>query len=191
MAEFNKKYLDAFLGVVRKYMQVRGAMTQKDLAEITEVGVSTMSRFLSQKTNELNPQLIARIVAKLNMPLHEIIDFVDESFSEKFVKLVKFYKEESGGFLDSPSLQAAKEEQAILDTASEETKTITMTMPTTTAPAAKPQGNTSFKEQFDQLSSRQKAFVIDFLSLDPEDKDLLVDVANPLIRYARQKRMQL
>jgi DNA-binding MurR/RpiR family transcriptional regulator len=49
MAEFKREKVEMFLGVVRKYMQVRGAMSQKDLAEQTDVGVSTMSRFLSQK----------------------------------------------------------------------------------------------------------------------------------------------
>ena len=65
MAEFNSDKTDEFLGVVRKYMQVRGNLSQKDLAELTEVGVSTMSRFINRKTTDLNPQLIAKIVAKL------------------------------------------------------------------------------------------------------------------------------
>ena len=96
MAEFHANKLEVFLGVVRKYMQVRGNLSQKDLAELTEVGVSTMSRFLNQKTSELNAQLISKIVAKLNIPLHEIIDFVDESYADKFVRLVRFYKDDVG-----------------------------------------------------------------------------------------------
>ena len=94
MAEFNRDYLAMFLGVIRKYMQVRGAMNQKDLAELTDVGVSTISRFLSQKTREMDPQLIAQIVAKLNIPIHEIIDFVEEEYTERFIRLVKFHKGE-------------------------------------------------------------------------------------------------
>jgi transcriptional regulator with XRE-family HTH domain len=92
MAEFKRDNVETFLGVVRKYMQMRGAMSQKDLAEVTDVGVSTMSRFLSQKSTEMNPQLIAKITAKLNIPLHEMIDFVEEDFNDRFVRLVKFYK---------------------------------------------------------------------------------------------------
>ena len=49
MAEFKREKVEMFLGVVRKYMQVRGAMSQKDLAEQTDVGVSTMSRFMYKK----------------------------------------------------------------------------------------------------------------------------------------------
>ena len=56
MAEFKRAKLEDFLGVTRKYMQVRGAMSQKDLAEQTDVGISTMSRFLSQKSTELTYQ---------------------------------------------------------------------------------------------------------------------------------------
>ena len=94
MAQFKKDNIDIFLGVVRKYMQVRGSLSQKDLAETTEVGVSTISRFLNQKTSELNPQLIGKIVAKLQIPMHEIIDFVDEAYTDRFIKLVKFYRED-------------------------------------------------------------------------------------------------
>src|SRR5690606_9944519 len=94
MAEFNRDKLEMFLGVVRKYMQIRGPMTQKDLADITGIGVSTMSRFLNLKTSELNAQVIAKIVAKLVIPLHEIIEFVEEEYTEHFVRLVKFYREE-------------------------------------------------------------------------------------------------
>src|SRR5690606_26927489 len=94
MAEFNRDKLEMFLGVVRKYMQIRGPMTQKDLADLTGIGVSTMSRFLNLKTSELNAQLISKIVAKLAIPLHEIIEFVEEEYTEHFVRLVKFYREE-------------------------------------------------------------------------------------------------
>ena len=41
MAEFNRDELQNFLGVVRKYMQVRGNLSQKDLADMTNIGVST------------------------------------------------------------------------------------------------------------------------------------------------------
>ena len=94
MSQFVKEKVDLFLGAVRKYMQVRGPMSQKELAELTQTGVSTMSRFLNQQTKDLNPQLIAQIVAKLNIPLHEIIDFVEEGYTEQFVRLVKFYVRE-------------------------------------------------------------------------------------------------
>lgn len=93
MAEFKRQNLENFLSVVKKYMQLRGNLSQKDLADKTEIGVSTMSRFFSQKNVELNHQLIAKLVAILNIPSHEIIDFVEEDFSERFIRLVQFYKD--------------------------------------------------------------------------------------------------
>ena len=53
MTDFNREHLDTFLAVVRKYMQLRGNISQKDLAELTGIGVSTISRFLNQKTQIL------------------------------------------------------------------------------------------------------------------------------------------
>ena len=100
MSQFDKDRVEIFLGAVRKYMQVRGPMSQKDLAELTDTGVSTMSRFLNQQTKELNENLIANITAKLSIPLHEIIDFVEESYTDQFIRLVKFYKGE-----DKPTVE--------------------------------------------------------------------------------------
>lgn len=45
MTDFNRDQVEFFLGTVRKYMQLRGNLSQKDLSEITGVGVSTISRF--------------------------------------------------------------------------------------------------------------------------------------------------
>jgi len=170
MAEFKKEKVESFLGVVRKYMQMRGAMSQKDLAELTDVGVSTMSRFLSQKSTELNPQLIAKITAKLNIPLHEMIDFVEEDFSDRFVKLVKFYKDELVD--EPPALDAPKKEEA---------------------PPKKPEtkAEASTKEKLESLTARQKAFMTEFLNMKPEERDLIVDLGNNLFQYFKMKGMDL
>ena len=92
MSEFNSEYLDHFLSIVRKYMQLRGPYSQKELADLVNIGVSTISRFLNKKTTELNPQLIAVIVAKLDIPLSEFIDFVDEIYEVRFKRLVRFHQ---------------------------------------------------------------------------------------------------
>jgi hypothetical protein len=62
--------------------------------------------FLSQKSTELNPQLIAKITAKFNIPLHEMIDFVEEDFADRFIRLVKFYKDELSDAEDPNSIVA-------------------------------------------------------------------------------------
>src|SRR4051812_31504275 len=94
MIKFNPDFLENFLAVVRKYMQLRGGLAQKDLAEMMNVGISTMSRFLNLKTSTVDEQLVANIIATLGIPLHEVIDGVHEDSTETFKRLVQFYKEQ-------------------------------------------------------------------------------------------------
>ena len=94
MINFSADFLENFLAVVRKYMQLRGGLTQKDLSEMTGVGISTMSRFLNLKTANVDEQLVANIMATLNIPLHEVIDGVAEDSTDTFKRLVMFYKEQ-------------------------------------------------------------------------------------------------
>jgi transcriptional regulator with XRE-family HTH domain len=221
MAQFKRENIDIFLGVVRKYMQVRGGLSQKDLAELTETGVSTISRFLNQKTSELNPQLIAKIVARLQVPMHEIIDFVEEDYTDRFIKLVKFYRDDEEGEeyrkddeISPDEANRMRRESAIADNEDvdlddELTKTLgyaggskmnakakvkvggkTRIMPFETDDEG-PRSNKSLREKLESLSPRQKAYMTDFLDLDMEGRDLIVDLGNNLFRYFRQKGMQL
>ncbi|MCP4912712.1 MAG: helix-turn-helix transcriptional regulator [Oligoflexia bacterium] len=206
MAQFDRANLDVFLGAVRKYMQMRGGMSQKDLAEITDTGVSTMSRFLNQQTKELNPQLIANITAKLNIPLHEIIDFVEEGYTEQFVRLVKFYKGENpnaqvaqglpaeeppvdDGADDDSFAQALGEDEAA---SARKTTTASITSGGKTRnisfmSGGQRSGDLSVKEKMKNLTARQRAFLNDFLSLDTDGRDLVVDIGKNIISYLRQK----
>jgi|GEM_PF-487220 len=220
MAEFHKDKFDMFLGVVRKYMQMRGVGSQKDLAAITEIGISTMSRFLSQKTTDLSPQLIAKITARLNIPLHEIIDFVEEQYADKFVRLVKFYKEEEAlksgeGVTEMLGEGATKENigtpketghtgpEDVLDAFSEtlgpgkrdqpqkETRAEMrsasgqrMSMPFGIEGDKK---ELTIREKLERLTPRQRAYMADFLNLDVDGRDLIVDLGNSLFHYFRQK----
>ena len=179
MSEFHAAKLDAFLGVVRKYMQVRGNLSQKDLAEVAEVGVSTMSRFLNQKTTEFNPQLIAKIVAKLNIPLHEVIDFVDESYADKFVRLVRFYKDDTGGG------EAKDKTETLMDVPLEKENP-----PVPPKEKEKEKGpENSLREKLEKLTPRQRVFLMEFLEIDVDGRDLVVDIGNDLFRYLKQKGM--
>jgi transcriptional regulator with XRE-family HTH domain len=207
MAEFDKDKVDDFLGTIRKYMQVRGQLSQKDLAEKAEVGVSTMSRFLSQKTNELNPQFIAKIVAILDIPLHEVIDFVEEEFTDRFIRLVKFFKHEAGaetlseedreGAGAMPRRRADDFEEDItesLGTAKQSTNArVNISGKTRDIPFRADDGarnsEMSIKDKLQSLSPRQKAYMTDFLNLDMEGRDLIVDLGNNLFRYFKQKGM--
>ncbi len=185
MARFNKEHLDGFLGSVRKYMQMRGGLSQKDLAELTDTGVSTMSRFLNKKTQDLDEQLIAKIVAKLEIPMHEIIDFVSEAFNDRFLQLVKFYKGDTtpphGGETAGTAQRAA--------TASVKIGGRTTNIPFTAGEDAK-NADKTIGELLKELTPRQRAYLTDFLHLDGEGKDLMVDLGNSLFRYFRQKGME-
>ncbi len=233
MEQFKKAKVDLFLGVVRKYMQVRGPLSQKDLAELTEVGVSTMSRFLTQKTTELNPQLIAKIVAKLAIPLHEVIDFVEEDYADRFIRLVKFFKNEDKDLLMAPDEQLPAEDPDIVDEAvvslpvteaeiasepsaksieKEETfedqlvgalgmakKKVTANVSVGSNPNRRAihfepdseakNAELSLREKLEALTPRQKAYMSDFLGLDMEGRDLMVDFGNAFFRYMRIKGM--
>lgn len=190
MADFKKVKLESFLATVRKYMQLRGGMSQKDLAEKTDVGVSTMSRFLSQKSTELNPQLIAKITAKLDIPLHEMIDFVEEDFSERFVRLVKFYKDELNEGLEPNLNELDKVETKPPEKKPEEPKPEAKEK-VATADKGASKADLSIREKLESLTPRQRAFMTEFLNLNLEERDLVVDVGNNLFQYFKMKGMNL
>lgn len=197
MIKFIPENTEMFIAVVRKYMQLRGSLTQKDLAEALNIGISTMSRFLSQKTKELDPQFIASIIAKLNIPLHEVIDFVDEDSTQMFKKLVSFYKEQESA--DTEIGVSEETDNAIdkigdsLDDDTTRTKTSAsikgVKMPFGERREQSNQ-NLSIRDKLNSLSPRQKGFLTDFLDLDAEGRDLIVDVGNSLFRYFKQSRAE-
>ena len=202
MAEFKRTKVEMFLGVTRKYMQVRGAMSQKELAEQTDVGISTMSRFLSQKSTELNPQLIAKITAKLNIPLHEMIDFVEEDFADRFIRLVKFYKDE----LNEDEVSPEEITDSAPDVATQKSENKTNTERRLTAEerreetreiikdekaSSKDRADKSIREKLESLTPRQRAFMTEFLNLKLEERDLIVDLGNNMFQYFKMKGMDL
>jgi transcriptional regulator with XRE-family HTH domain len=193
MIKFNVDETEMFLGAVRKYMQLRGGLSQKDLAQAINVGISTMSRFLNQKTKEIDQQVIASIVAKLNIPLHEIIDFVEEDSTQNFKKLVSFYKTNETADEEVTSSNEEEEMESLeagLDVNETRIKTsatikgIKIPFGERREAPAKPDG--TIRDKLNQLSPRQKGFLTDFLDLDVEGRDLIVDIGNSLFRYFKQ-----
>lgn len=196
--KFNVEKLEFFLETVRKYMLLRGNISQKDLAEETGIGVSTVSRLLNQKTKDIDEQVIARIVAKLNIPLHEIIDFIEEEYTPKFQRLVKFYKEsqmteklpEEGEIPATVHSQgtANREVKATVSVGNGPKRTIPFSREETSASKAK--ADMSIGDKLQQLSPRQKAYLTEFLDLDVEGRDLMVDLGNSLFNYFKQKGLE-
>ena len=190
MVRFEQDHIEMFLNVVRKYMAIRGGLSQKDLAEKVNVGISTMSRFLNQKTKEYDAQMIASIVAYLNIPLHEIIEFIAEDSTQTFKKLVSFYKEnisedetsENDTNDDVDSFEQGLEEPT-RQTAQANIKGVKMSFGERREQSNE---NLSIRDKLNQLSPRQKGFLTDFLDLDVEGRDLIVDIGNQLFRYFKQ-----
>ncbi len=166
MIEFHHQYIEQFLATIRKYMQLRGGLSQKDLAELTQTGISTMSRFLNSKTKEIDPQLAAKIVSQLKIPLHEVVDFIEDDSLETFKKLLQFY-------------QSATAEKEVQESSSEQNPT-----------PARSVIDPSIAESLKSLTPRQKAYVKDFLTLDTESKDLVVDIGNTLMNYFKQRSLE-
>lgn len=204
MINFSADFLENFLAVTRKYMQLRGGLTQKDLSEMTGVGISTMSRFLNLKTASVDEQLVANIIATLAIPLHEVIDGVAEDSTDTFKRLVQFYKDQKrenentnngsqennqGGGDDRPKQRTA----ATINIGGKKT-----TMPFGESGNNNQNNNTqatrtvevSIREKLQTLSPRQKAYITDFLDLEVADRDLIVDLGDAVFRYVRQRNVE-
>lgn len=186
MIRFTPDFLENFLAVVRKYMQLRGGLTQKDLSEMMNVGISTMSRFLNLKTSNVDEQLVANIIATLGIPLHEIIDGVEEESTETFKRLVQFYKDQK------PSDQQSGETERPQPDMKKTTATINVggkkqQMPFGESTVTQTRTDISMREKLETLSNRQRAYLNDFLNLDGNDRDMIVDLGDVIIRYVRQR----
>ena len=194
MIRFNPEFLENFLAVVRKYMQLRGGLTQKDLSEMMNVGISTMSRFLNLKTSNVDEQLVANIIATLGIPLHEIIDGIEEESTETFKRLVQFYKDQKGADQQDvpPTPEATRpQEQVRMKT----NATINVAgkkhnMPFGETVMNSTRTDITIREKLETLSPRQKAYLNDFLSLDVNDRDLIVDLGDAIFRYFRQRNVE-
>ena len=183
-------------------MQLRGGLTQKDLAEMAGVGISTMSRFLNLKTATIDEQLVANIIATLNIPLHEVIDGIEEESTETFKRLVQFYKDQK--LTDQKPVGDEQVNQGAQNNNEAQNKTRTTT--TINLGGRKqamaygedfgpgPQANAksadvTIKDKLQSLSPRQKAYLTDFLDLDQNDRDLVVDLGETVFRYFRQRQV--
>jgi transcriptional regulator with XRE-family HTH domain len=193
MIRFSPDFLENFLGVVRKYMQLRGGLTQKDLSEMCNVGISTMSRFLNLKTTSVDEQLVANVIANLNIPLHEIIDGVEEDSTERFKLLVQYYKDQKN--TDQKAGQEDEKTRTLNDTKGKTNATINVggrkqQMPFGENNSSPTRNDLSIREKLETLSPRQKAYLNDFLNLDGNDRDLVVDLGDAVFRYFRQRNVE-
>jgi len=200
MINFNQEFLEMFLSVVRKYMQLRGGLSQKDLAEKVNHGVSSMSRFLNKKTKDLDPQLIAAIVGKLQIPIFEIIDFIEEDSLAMFKRMVLLYKDDESAEQTSGIGMPQEQEIASFEQSLDETSTRTKTsanirgvkVPFGERRSEERRGkqNKSTGEKLAELTARQKGFLTEFLDLDMDGKDLVVSTGEVIIKYLNRKPLE-
>lgn len=193
MIRFSADFLENFLAVVRKYMQLRGGLTQKDLSEMMNVGISTMSRFLNLKTSNVDEQLVANIIATLNIPLHEVIDGVEEESTETFKRLVQFYKDQKQADQKPGEDREIPRTQAEAKTKTNATINVggrKQQMPFGETAVGQTRADITIREKLETLSPRQKAYLNDFLNLDVNDRDLIVDLGDAIFRYFRQKNIE-
>ena len=54
----------------------------------------------------------------------------------------------------------------------------------------KSDGVTTIRDKLNSLSPRQKGFLTDFLDLEMENRDLIVDIGNSLLRYFKQGQVE-
>lgn len=185
MIRFTPDFLENFLAVVRKYMQLRGGMTQKDLSDKMNVGISTMSRFFNLKTSNVDEQLVANITATLDIPLREIIDGIDVESEETFKRLVKFYKDQ-GSTDQTPepepettrtsgtiNIGGKKQKMHFGETFEQSTKT-----------------DITFKDKLGNLTQDQKIFLQEYVDLESSDRDLIVNLSNAFFKYLKQRKIQ-
>ncbi len=191
MIRFNPDFLENFLAVVRKYMQLRGGLTQKDLSEQMNVGISTMSRFLNLKTSNVDEQLVANIIATLNIPLHEIIDGVDEESTENFKRLVQYYKDlkTSDQLPGDDSYKGTDAKQRTQATINVGGKKQNVSFGENILGGGQ-KTEITIREKLETLSPRQKAYLTDFLNLDVADRDLIVDLGDAIFRYFRSRNVE-
>lgn len=192
MSEFIRDELENFLAVVRKYMGLRN-INQKSLSDLTNVGTSTMSRFLSMKTSDLNSQVIAKLCAKLDIPKSEFVDFVDEDYWNEFARLVDFYK----GLTDQNKAQAKgvgsekiAPTQAPVDPGATAAKTTMANVKVGGKVSKIPfTAEGDYNARIQDLSYFHKKFLDDFLNLNGEAKDMVAKVGDDLIDYFKTKGM--
>lgn len=201
MIMFNKEQIEYFLGVVRKYMSLRGGLSQKDLAERIQVGISTLSRFLNQKTKDIDEQIVGRIVADLAIPLHEVIEFVAEQDTDNFKKLVTFFKEQGQKQATSPLFPDDPSQPVGPTTSASQTQQTGDRAGIFTRPDqhrtnifhevsdSRMKQLEEFRDHIQKLSPRQRAYMSDFLELEPEGREMVVEVGEVVIRYFKSKKM--
>lgn len=188
MIRFKSDFLEVFLAVFNKYKTIKG-LSQKEVSEMVGVHESKLSRFLTFKTNNVDEQMVANIIATLDLPLREVIDGVDDESADSFISLVQFYKDQK-----MTEQRASQEEgpRSQVDTKTRTQATINIAgkkqqMPFGETVVGQPKTELTLRDKLEALSPSHKAFMSDFLNLNGNDRDLMVNLGNILLNVFKQR----
>jgi transcriptional regulator with XRE-family HTH domain len=177
---FNEDFMNVFLPVVRKYMEIRQIQTQKDLADLTGIGPTSINRFFNLRTTSIDDRTVANIIACLDIPLHEIIDAVAIESTDALRGLVKFYKEQR----TSDQVEEVTERRQTHATINVGGRKQQMPFGERTE-----KRDLTVREKLESLTPTQKAYINEFLDLDPHDRDLIVSLGDVVLRYYRTRNL--
>jgi transcriptional regulator with XRE-family HTH domain len=188
MIRFKSDFLEVFLAVFNKYKTIKG-LSQKEVSEMVGVHESKLSRFLTFKTNNVDEQMVANIIATLDLPLREVIDGVDDESADSFIGLVQFYKDQK-----MTEQRSSQEEgpRSQVDTKTRTQATINIAgkkqqMPFGETMVGQPKTELTLRDKLEALSPSHKAFMSDFLNLNGNDRDLMVNLGNILLNVFKQR----
>ncbi len=189
MIRFKSDFLEVFLAVFNKYRTIKG-FSQKEVSEMVGVHESKLSRFLTFKTSNVDEQLVANIIATLDLPLREVIDGVEDDSADDFIDLVQFYKDQklteqrasSREDVGRPGADAKTKTHATINIGGSRQK-----MPFGETMTGQVKTELTLRDKLEALSPSHKAFMSDFLNLNGNDRDLMVNMGNILLSVFKQR----
>lgn len=189
MIRFKSDFLEVFLAVFNKYRTIKG-LSQKEVSEMVGVHESKLSRFLTFKTSNVDEQMVANIIAILDLPLREVIDGVEDESADSFISLVQFYKDQklteqrssAREDVGRPGADAKTKTHATINIGGSRQK-----MPFGETMTGQVKTELTLRDKLEALSPSHKAFMSDFLNLNGNDRDLMVNMGNILLSVFKQR----
>jgi transcriptional regulator with XRE-family HTH domain len=189
MIRFKSDFLEVFLAVFNKYRTIKG-LSQKEVSEMVGVHESKLSRFLTFKTSNVDEQMVANIIAILDLPLREVIDGVEDESADSFISLVQFYKDQklteqrvsARDDVGRPGADAKTKTHATINIGGSRQK-----MPFGETMTGQVKTELTLRDKLEALSPSHKAFMSDFLNLNGNDRDLMVNMGNILLSVFKQR----
>jgi transcriptional regulator with XRE-family HTH domain len=189
MIHFNNEFLTLFPFAVRKYMAIRGIKTQKELSEKSGVNETALTRLLRMSDpNRIDEDQVAIIMAALNISISEVADGVQEG-SEAFLrKLIELYKVQPNS--DAPEETGPDERNEGVQKAQASIKVGGRSQQVQFGEVAGTGSRTQMielQEKWDALPFKHRDYVMSFMKLDINERDLLIDIGSTFFKYLEHR----